>query len=86
VRDNPEQAITNLQSAVQYLTSLPNVNSHEGAWLAGQNGAEAEMIMPRKVEVGLKYHQEFINQQYLLHTSHKFLPFLLSSLAHFYSH
>ena len=23
VRDNPEQAITNLQSAVQYLTSLP---------------------------------------------------------------
>jgi carboxymethylenebutenolidase len=27
VRDNPEQAITNLQSAVQYLTSLPNVNS-----------------------------------------------------------
>jgi carboxymethylenebutenolidase len=27
VRDNPEQAITNLQSAVQYLASLPNVNS-----------------------------------------------------------
>ena len=27
VRDNPEQAIANLQSAVQYLGSLPNVNS-----------------------------------------------------------
>jgi carboxymethylenebutenolidase len=27
VRDNPEQAIANLQSAVQYLASLPNVNS-----------------------------------------------------------
>jgi carboxymethylenebutenolidase len=27
VGDNPEQAITNLQSAVQYLASLPNVNS-----------------------------------------------------------
>ena len=27
VRENPEQAISNLQSAVQYLTSLPNVNS-----------------------------------------------------------
>jgi carboxymethylenebutenolidase len=27
VRDNPEQAITNLQSAVQYLASLSNVNS-----------------------------------------------------------
>src|SRR5215207_1923288 len=27
VRDNPEQAVTNLQSAVQYLASLPNVNS-----------------------------------------------------------
>jgi carboxymethylenebutenolidase len=27
VRDNPERAITNLQSAVQYLASLPNVNS-----------------------------------------------------------
>ena len=27
VRENPQQAITNLQSAVQYLTSLPNVNS-----------------------------------------------------------
>lgn len=27
VRENPQQAITNLQSAVQYLASLPNVNS-----------------------------------------------------------
>ena len=27
VEDSPEQAITNLQSAVQYLGSLPNVNS-----------------------------------------------------------
>jgi carboxymethylenebutenolidase len=27
VRQNPEQAISNLQSAVQYLASLPNVNS-----------------------------------------------------------
>jgi carboxymethylenebutenolidase len=27
VRENPEQSISNLQSAVQYLASLPNVNS-----------------------------------------------------------
>ena len=32
--------------------------SHEGAWLAGQNGAKAGMIMPGKIEVGLKYYQE----------------------------
>lgn len=32
--------------------------SHEGAWLAGQNGSKAGMIMPEKVEVGLKYYQE----------------------------
>jgi hypothetical protein len=32
--------------------------SHEGAWLAGQNGAKAGMIMPGKVEVGLRYYQE----------------------------
>ena len=32
--------------------------SHEGAWLAGQNSAKAGMIMPDKVEVGLKYYQE----------------------------
>lgn len=31
---------------------------HEGAWLAGQNGSKAGMIMPGKVEVGLKYYQE----------------------------
>ncbi len=34
------------------------VVSHEGAWLAGQNGAKAGMMMPDKVEVGLKYYQE----------------------------
>jgi hypothetical protein len=32
--------------------------SHEGAWLAGENGSKAGMIMPGKAEVGLKYHQE----------------------------
>jgi hypothetical protein len=32
--------------------------SHEGAWLTGQNGAKAGMIMPGKIEVGLKYYQE----------------------------
>src|SRR5918993_1980346 len=32
--------------------------SHEGVWLAGQNGAKAGMIMPDKVELGLKYYQE----------------------------
>ncbi len=32
--------------------------SHEGAWLAGQNGSKAGMIIPEKVEVGLKYYQE----------------------------
>jgi hypothetical protein len=32
--------------------------SHEGAWLAGQNGSKAGMIMPGKAEIGLKYHQE----------------------------
>jgi hypothetical protein len=32
--------------------------SHEGAWLAGQNDAKAGMIMPGKVEVGIKYYQE----------------------------
>ena len=34
------------------------VVSHEGAWLAGQNGSKAGMIMPGKIEVGLKYYQE----------------------------
>jgi hypothetical protein len=32
--------------------------SHEGGWLAGQNGSKAGMITPEKVEVGLKYYQE----------------------------
>jgi hypothetical protein len=32
--------------------------SHGGAWLAGANGSKAGMIMPGKVEVGLKYYQE----------------------------
>jgi hypothetical protein len=32
--------------------------SHEGAWLAGENGSQAGMIMPGKAEVGLKYYQE----------------------------
>jgi predicted lipase len=32
--------------------------SHEGAWLAGQNGAKAGMIMPGSVKVGMKYYQE----------------------------
>jgi hypothetical protein len=32
--------------------------SQEGAWLAGQNGSKAGMIMPGKVEVGIKYYQE----------------------------
>jgi hypothetical protein len=34
------------------------VVSHEGAWLAGQNGSKAGVIMPGNVEVGLKYYQE----------------------------
>jgi hypothetical protein len=32
--------------------------NHEGAWLAGENGSKAGMIMPGKAEVGLKYYQE----------------------------
>jgi hypothetical protein len=32
--------------------------SHEGAWLAGANGSKAGMIMPGKIEVGLRYYQE----------------------------
>ena len=32
--------------------------SQEGAWLAGQNDSKAGMIMPGKVEVGLRYYQE----------------------------
>jgi hypothetical protein len=34
------------------------IMNHEGAWLAGENGAKAGMITPGKVEVGLKYYQE----------------------------
>ena len=34
--------------------------SHEGAWLAGQNGSKAGLVMPGKVEVGLKYYQEIV--------------------------
>jgi hypothetical protein len=34
------------------------IMSHEGAWLAGANGSKVGMIMPGKVEVGLKYYQE----------------------------
>jgi hypothetical protein len=32
--------------------------NHEGAWLAGQIDSKAGIIMPGKVEVGLKYYQE----------------------------
>ena len=32
--------------------------NHQGAWLAGQNGSKAGMIMPGKAEVGLRYYQE----------------------------
>ena len=32
--------------------------SHEGAWLAGEKGAEAGLIMPAKPVVGMKYYQE----------------------------
>jgi hypothetical protein len=32
--------------------------SHEGAWLAGIDNARAGMIMPGKVEIGLKHYQE----------------------------
>jgi hypothetical protein len=35
-----------------------NIVSHEGAWLAGQNGAKAGMSMPGNIKVGLKYYQE----------------------------
>jgi hypothetical protein len=34
------------------------IAGHEGVWLAGANGSKAGMIMPGKVEVGLKYYQE----------------------------
>ena len=32
--------------------------SHGGAWLAGENGAKAGLIMPGNPEVGMKYYQE----------------------------
>ena len=32
--------------------------NHEGAWLAGIDNARAGMIMPGKVEIGLKHYQE----------------------------
>lgn len=34
------------------------VVSHGGAWLAGENGAKAGLIMPGKPTVGMKYYQE----------------------------
>jgi len=35
------------------------ITNHKGAWLAGENGATAGLIMPGKPEVGMKYYQEF---------------------------
>jgi len=32
--------------------------SHDGAWLAGRNGARAGLIMPGNPKVGMKYYQE----------------------------
>jgi hypothetical protein len=32
--------------------------SHEGAWLAGQDGAKAGMIMPGDISEGMRYYQE----------------------------
>jgi hypothetical protein len=32
--------------------------SHEGAWLAGQDGAKAGMFMPGDISVGMRYYQE----------------------------
>jgi hypothetical protein len=34
------------------------VTSHGGAWLAGEQGAKAGLIMPGSPEVGMKYYQE----------------------------
>ena len=34
------------------------VTSHGGAWLAGENGAKAGLIMPGNPTVGMKYYQE----------------------------
>ncbi len=35
-----------------------DVVSHGGAWLAGESGAKAGLIMPGKPTVGMKYYQE----------------------------
>jgi hypothetical protein len=32
--------------------------SHEGAWIAGENGARAGLFMPGNVQVGMRYYQE----------------------------
>ena len=32
--------------------------NHSGAWLAGENGARAGLIMPGQPKVGMKYYQE----------------------------
>jgi len=34
------------------------VTSHRGAWLAGVDGAKAGLMMPGKLELGMKYYQE----------------------------
>lgn len=34
------------------------VASHDGAWLAGKDGARAGLIMPGKPKVGMRYYQE----------------------------
>jgi hypothetical protein len=34
------------------------VQNHEGSWLAGRNDAKAGLIMPGKVEVGMRYYQK----------------------------
>lgn len=35
-----------------------NVANHKGAWLAGENGAKAGLIMPGEPREGMKYYQE----------------------------
>jgi hypothetical protein len=34
------------------------ISSHDGAWLAGENGNQPGLIMPANPEVGMKYYQE----------------------------
>jgi hypothetical protein len=36
--------------------------SHEGAWLAGEDGAKAGLMMPAEPQVGMKYYQEIAPQ------------------------